>query len=33
MDLSPAAFIALGGKLSRGVIWVTVNYDTNRGGR
>lgn len=27
IDLSPAAFIALGAPLSRGVIWVSVNYD------
>ncbi len=33
IDLSPAAFIALGNKLSRGVLWVTVNYETYRGGR
>ena len=33
IDLSPAAFIALGGNLSRGVIWVTVSHDTNNRGR
>jgi len=33
IDLSPAAFIALGNKLSRGVLWVTVDYDPHYGGR
>ncbi len=33
IDLSPAAFIALGGKLSRGVLWVTVRYWTYVAGR
>lgn len=27
IDLSPAAFIALGYRLSRGVAWVSVDYD------
>jgi hypothetical protein len=27
IDLSPAAFIALGSRLSRGAIWVSVDYE------
>lgn len=33
IDLSPAAFIALGKKLSRGVLWVSVDYEPYSGGR
>jgi hypothetical protein len=31
IDLSPAAFISLGHRLSRGVIWVSVDYDPFNG--
>lgn len=27
IDLSPAAFIALGYRLSRGAVWVSVDYE------
>ena len=33
IDLSPAAFIALGARLSRGALWVSVDYEPYTGGR